>query len=95
MEKKTTNINAAAGIEQNRQKQKKYMLEKYAANISNFSRYYGGMETFIAFDVLCANARAFVKGDTKEIWPGGGSVNMDELVKDVQKLDSFVVHPAE
>lgn len=92
---KVANINENAGIEQNRQKQKKYMLEKYAANISNFSRYYGGMETFIAFDVLCANARAHARGEVKEIWPGGGSVDMDELIKDVRKLDSFVIHPAE
>lgn len=90
-----TNINAEANIEQKRQKQKKYMLEKYAANIQNLNRFYGGMETFICFEVLCANARAYARGEVDQIWPGGGSVDMGELIKDVRKLDTFVIHPAD
>jgi hypothetical protein len=89
---KTEKLNAHQ-IEQERQAQKAYMLQKYDANIKNFSRYYNGMETFICFEVLCANARAFSRGENSEIWPGGGSVDMDQLLADVKKLDSFVVYP--
>jgi hypothetical protein len=81
----------AAEVEKNRQKQKAYMMQKYAANIQNLNRYYGGMETFICFEVLCANARAYARGEKKEIWPGGGSVDMGELMKDVAKLDTYVI----
>lgn len=69
------------------------MQKKYDSNIKALNRYYNGMETFICFDVLCANARAYARGEFKEIWPGGGKVDMDELIKDVKELDSFIVYP--
>lgn len=71
---------------------RKSMMEKYWENILSFHRYYGGMETFIAFAVLCENARAFARGDVAEIWPGGGKVDMNELVQDVKLLDRLAVY---
>lgn len=87
------NINEEALIEQKHDEQEAVMYEKFDANIRSLCRYYPGMETYIAFAILCGNARAFAKGQASEIWPGAGTVNMPELVEDVKKLDSFFVYP--
>lgn len=68
------------------------MMAKYESNIQSLNKYYHGMETFICFDVLCANARAFARGEMKEIWLGAGTVDMPKLIKDVKMLDSLAVY---
>jgi hypothetical protein len=71
---------------------RKAMMAKYEANIKSLNKYYHGMETFICMDVLCANARAYARGDMKEIWPGAGAVDMLKLVADVKMLDDLAVY---
>lgn len=67
----------------------KFML-KYDASIKGLSAYHGGMETFICFDVLCSNARAFARGEVSEIYKGAGIIDMKELCRDVKLLDELV-----
>ncbi|MBE6033886.1 MAG: hypothetical protein E7222_04215 [Clostridiales bacterium] len=68
---------------------KERFMRKYDRSIKSLSTYHGGMETFICFEVLCANARAFARGDVGEIWKGAGVLDMNELCADVKMLDSL------
>ena len=71
---------------------KENFMKKYDKSIKSLSKYHGGMETFICFEVLCANARAFARGDIKEIWAGAGVLDMKELCSDVKMLDSLATY---
>ncbi|MFV0516777.1 MAG: hypothetical protein ACK5MV_05220 [Aminipila sp.] len=64
-------------------------MKKYDKSIKGLCNYHKGLETFVCFEVLCANARAFARGDIKEIWAGAGVLDMKELCRDVKMLDSL------
>ena len=76
-------------IEQKYQAQKAKMLKKYGANIYSFSKYHGGVEEFICFDMLVFNAKCFAYGIKGEVIPGGGAVNVPELIKDYKVLEDL------
>lgn len=63
--------------------------QKYSKNLRSLSDYHGGLMPYISFSILCENARAFARGDVKEIWPGAGVLNMTGLCADVKMLDSL------
>lgn len=73
-------------IEQKYQAKKAEMLQKYDANIRNFSKYHN-VDMSVAWDMLRFNAECMYNGVMKEIIPGGGSVDMAELVKDYAVLE--------
>lgn len=73
------------------QNQMQMMKGKYHDNLVKLSLYdpANKIEMHICFVMLCYNARAYKRGDLKSIIPGAGTVNMAELIKDVEKLDSI------
>ena len=76
-------------IEQKYQEQKTKMLAKYGKNIQSFSKYHGGVEVFICFEMLVFNAKCFAYGIKGEVIPGGGAVNVPELIKDYKVLEDL------
>jgi len=64
------------------------MFKKYETNLKSLDKKYT-MEPYLCFAILCENARAFNRGDLKEVLPGGGIVNMNELIADVRQLDQL------
>jgi hypothetical protein len=75
-------------IEQKYQAQKAAMIKKYDANIKSFFKKHG-YDTWICFDMLVFNGHCFIKGADKAVIPGGGKINVAELIKDVKVLDDL------
>ena len=75
-------------IEQKYQKQKTKMLAKYESNIRSFSEYHGA-DLSVSWDMLFFNGKCFADGMKKEVIPGGGSVNVPELIKDYKVLEDL------
>jgi len=75
-------------IEQKYQEQKSKMIKKYDANIKSFFKSQG-YDTNICFDMLVFNGHCFMKGVKAEVIPGGGVINVTELIKDVKVLDDL------
>lgn len=76
--------------EQHYKAKKAEMKQKYAPNLKNFHAYHGVDES-VQMDMLLFNAKCFASGITKEIIPGGGAVNVPELVKDYRELAQYIV----
>ena len=76
-------------VEQKYQAQKAAMLKKYDANIKSFFKAQG-YDTNICFDMLVFNGHCFMKGVKMEVIPGGGAINVAELIKDVKVLADLV-----
>jgi len=70
--------------------QKELIKKKYAANIMSFYEAHG-MDEGVCLDMLLFNAHCFMKGATAEVIPGGGVINIAELIEDVQKLDDLKI----
>jgi len=75
-------------IEQKYQEQKAKMLTKYDGNLRSFSEYHGA-DNSVSWDMLFFNARCFAHGIKKEVIPGGGTVNVPELIKDYKVLEDL------
>ena len=75
-------------IEQKYQEQKTKMLAKYEKNIRSFSEYHGA-DLSVSWDMLFFNAKCFAHGMKKEVIPGGGAVNVPELIKDYKVLEDL------
>lgn len=70
--------------------QVEYIAKKYAQNIASFSRHHG-FDLGVGYAMLVTNARICIAGKHKNgVIPGGGVVDMNELIADVKKLDSLV-----
>lgn len=76
-------------IEQKFQEQKTKMLSKYQKNIHSFCDYHG-VDLSVGWDMLFFNAKCFAHGVKKEVIPGGGAVNVPELIKDYMVLEDLV-----
>lgn len=75
-------------IEQKYQEQKAKMQVKYARNMKSFSEYHGA-DLSVSWDMLFFNAKCFAHGMKKEVIPGGGAVNVPELIKDYKVLEDL------
>lgn len=75
-------------IEQKYQAQKTKMLAKYQANINSFCKYHF-VDLSVGWDMLFFNAKCFAHGVKKEVIPGGGAVNVPELIKDYEVLEDL------
>lgn len=75
-------------IEQKYQEQKTKMLAKYESNIRSFSEHHGA-DLSVSWDMLFFNAKCFANGLQKEVIPGGGAVNVPELIKDYKVLEDL------
>lgn len=75
-------------IEQKYQEQKAAMIKKYDANINSFFKAQG-YDTGICFDMLVFNGHCFMKGVSEAVIPGGGKINVSDLIKDVKVLDDL------
>lgn len=64
------------------------LKKKYRSNIANFCHHHN-VDLGIGWAMLLFNAKCFAKGVKGEVVPGGGTINVPELVKDYNDLMKF------
>lgn len=64
--------------------------EKYAVNIRLFHVHHD-VDSGVALDMLLFNAKCFAKNIQHEIIPGGGLIDVPELVKDYKRLAQYII----
>lgn len=65
----------------------KELAEKYLENIEGLANY-NNVDLGVAFDMLVSNAKQMMAGKITDYYRGGGKLDFDELIQDVQELDA-------
>jgi hypothetical protein len=64
------------------------LKKKYKSNIADFCHYHN-VDLSVGWDMLLFNAGCFARGAKAAVIPGGGTINVPELVADYKALMKY------